>query len=256
MLNFDRILIVGDSFCQNRQSASDWPIYLGKLLGLPVLGKGVGGNSWWTNQIFLKQFKEQKTNTLLIVIHTESARLPNDFKLAVTPSVLAPDLKPEQNALANNLKLFQLAQDFYKSKLFSVDFYEWAQQAWIQELDSNKEYYNIIHIPAFDTVNLLNVKNGIVLLPSSDLRSLRALSDLEIIYNEGEWRWYGPDSRSNHLKDGNNIKLAEAVANLAREITPSDSGLKYFNNLDQWDFTPVKFKSRKLPVWNNYAQDL
>lgn len=251
MLNFDRILIVGDSFCQDRRSDSDWPIHLGKLLNLPVLGKGVGGVSWWTNQIFLKQFKEQKTNTLLVVIHTEPTRLPNDFQLPVSTAVLDPNIKPEQNVLlANHLKLFQLAQDFYKSRLFSVDFYEWAQQAWIQELDSNKEYYNIIHIPAFNTVNLFNVKNGIVLLPSSSIRSLKELSDLEIIPSERGWR--GPDTRSNHFKDSNNIKLAEAVATVAREITAQDSGLKYFNNLDQWDFTPVKFKNRKFNTQDQY----
>jgi hypothetical protein len=143
-----------------------------------------------------------------------------------------------------NLKLFTLAKDFYESELFSYDFYKWAHSAWIRELDSNREYYNIIHIPAFDSVDLSDVKNGIVLQPSSDLKSLRALSDLEIIQKPGEMRWFGPDSRSNHLSDFNNVKLSDAIANVIKEIESNKSVLRHFNNLDQWDFTPTEFKNR------------
>lgn len=238
-----RLLIVGDSFCQSRKKLTDWPKHLGKLLDLPVVGCGYGGNSWWTNQILLERFNEPKSNTLLIVVHTDLVRLPNDFTLPVTFGVLHDKFESSQNILNKNLKLFTLAKDFYESELFSYDFYKWAQAAWIRELDSNREYYNIIHIPAFNTVDLSDVKNGIVLQPSSDLKSLRDLSDLEIIQKPGEIRWHGPDSRSNHLSDFNNVKLAEAIANVIKEVASNKPDLRYFNNLDQWVFTPTEFKS-------------
>jgi hypothetical protein len=113
-----------------------------------------------------------------------------------------------------------------------MDFYDWAMQAWIQELDTiSSQFYKVIHMLGFDT-NLSDTKNGIVLQPSPDISSLRMLSNLD----RGEQHWFGHDERKNHFSEHNNIKLAEAVAYAIINTNKDYTGTLYFNNLDKWNF--------------------
>ena len=237
MLNFDRILIIGDSFCANRESESDWTAQLGKILGVTVDGKGFGGQSWWACNNYLHKFKsanENNNKTLLIVLHTFSGRLPNDFDLPITPSVMriTPNTANDELEFAEkeNPGLRNLASEFYQSKLFSIDFYEWAHRSWIKEVDQDSGFLFTIHVPVFDNLEI-NVKNGIVLKPSAKLDCFRKLSDAEI----DDVEWFGRDTRRNHFNQHNNIKLAEAFANIITQLDQDSRGIHYFNNLDQWD---------------------
>lgn len=229
--------MIGDSFCADRGSESDWTDQLGQILGVTVDGQGFGGESWWSCNNYLHKFKSINKNnskTLLIVLHTYSGRLPNDFNLPVTPAVMriTPGAVNDElnQAEKENPGLRNLASEFYQSKLFSIDFYEWAHRSWIKEIDQDSDFVFTIHVPVTDNLNI-NVKNGIVVKPSPALNALRHLSNAEI----DDVEWFGRDPRRNHFNQHNNIKLAEAFANIITLLEPSSRGTHYFSNLDQWD---------------------
>ena len=231
MRSFDKIIIVGDSFCAQRNNKSDWPVKLSLLLNCEISGYGHAGTSWWASRrALLDESAHNKSTTIRIIIHTEPARLPNEFNHPINTGLLfAPD---SEGRLSNQRKLVETAIEFYKSDLFSIQFYLWAQQAWIKELDEDAEYYSTIHIPAFDDIDLTCVKNGIFVIPGTDLGSLRALSDREI----GQSNWVGRDTRSNHLSEKNNINLATALASIISNLQPGDTGERNFHNLHEWEF--------------------
>jgi hypothetical protein len=232
MKKFDTVMVFGDSFCAKRNKPTDWPVKLGALLDCQIKGHGVSGVSWWsTRNAVLDAPLHNKSTTVRIVIHTETLRLPNEYLHPINTGLLFADLK--DNVFANNNRKFvERAIDFYKSDLFSRKFYFWAQQAWIKELDEDDEYYATIHIPAFEMIELACVKNGIVVIPSKDFKSLRALSDHEI----GQSDWVGMDSRSNHFSDVNNVNLAKTLASIISNLQPGDTGERNFNNLHEWNF--------------------
>lgn len=237
MRAFDSLVIVGDSFCQDRSHVTDWPVRLGQLLQCKVLGRGWGGNAWWSSRNTLLQTKHNKSTSILIVIHTELGRLPNDFNIPANPGLLFSESGAANDELKNRKGLRDTAVAFYNSDLFSLKFYAWAQQAWIKELDADTEYYATIHIPAFDSVDLTGVKNGIIIKPSNEFLSLRALSNCEV----GSKTWSGPDTRFNHFKDVNNVNFATALMDIILSLDPHSTGERNFNNLHLWDFIQQPF---------------
>ena len=232
MTNFDNLLIIGDSFCEDRSKESDWPVALGRMLDCKVYGKGLGGRAWWSSKKELDKYKSNRPTTVLIVVHTDSNRLPNDFDYPMTPRLMQ---SAASGTIGNDLVKFpwlkyrQLALDFYNSELFSVQFYEWAHTAWITEIDQCNDFYATIHIPAFDNVNLSCVKNGIVLTPGNGLKSLMDISNAEV----ENVTWAGRDTRNNHFKDFNNIKLAEALRDIIVSMPPP--GAYTFGNISEWN---------------------
>lgn len=247
MQSFDKIIIVGDSFCASRHYNDHyaWPVVLGKLLDCTLHGRGHGGVAWWSSKLDLSSFKEDFATTILIVVHTDSYRLPNDHGIPIHSGLLFADCDAtgfprgitvhKDNVFVNdNRKLVETALEFYKSDLFCPRFYEWAQQAWIKELDADTRYHTTIHIPSFDSVDLSCVKNGIVIIPSKDFKSLRALSRHE---NEKDFMHIRMhDSRSNHFSNFNNVKLANAFASIILKLQPGDTGKRNFDNLHEWEF--------------------
>lgn len=242
MIDFNKLVIVGDSFCADYNDPRGWPYQLSVLLNKPMVNYAFGGQSWWACKKFIDSLKiNPQDKNLLIVVHTEPTRIPNDFELPVTPGVL--HIKPGQNhdlsGVKNSSYIVKLAQDFYSSALFSAKFYEWAQQCWIKELEAtNGKFAKIIHIPAFNTVSMNNVTTGIVVQPSPEIYSLRKLSEKELA--DGDAGYSGFDSRLNHLNETNNTKLAEALYEI---ITSAEVGPNpvYFKNLSEWDFTKRPF---------------
>jgi hypothetical protein len=234
MKNFNNLLIIGDSFCEHRVRQSDWPVALGRMLDCKVHGRGWGGCAWWNSKKELDKYKSNRSTTVLIVVHTDSNRLPNDFNYPITPRLMQSLVG---GTIVNDvvrypwLKYRQLALDFYSSELFSMQFYEWAHAAWINEIDQCNDFYATIHIPAFDNVNLSKVKNGIVLTPDSGFKSLMDISNAEL--GTDSCTWAGRDTRNNHFKDFNNIKLAEALRDVIVELPPS--GAYTFSNMAEWE---------------------
>lgn len=241
---FSKLVIVGDSFCADRSEIQDWPIILAKLLNLKLEGQGLSGRSWWSTRKWLTENSKLLDNdTLLIICHTEFSRLPAANDIGINTGLLSVD----KNNVNNHLKsidpagtLLQLVKDFYVSDLYVDDFYKWALNAWISELDSMAvNVSKTIHIPSFghrDFDAFKNMKNSIVAIPNAT-QSLRELSMKEI----GNKHYFGYDSRRNHLKDHNNYQLAKALHKIVQ--SNAESGFVEFDNLDSWDFTPVEFKN-------------
>lgn len=237
MQPFNKIIIVGDSYCASRHYNDQyaWPIVLAKLLNCTLLGRGHGGGAWWTSKLDLGSYPGDPATTILIVVHTDSNRLPNAYAIPVNTGQVFADSNgqvPGATELDAWPGIREVATSFYTSDLFCPEFYKWAQQAWIKELDADTRYYATIHIPAFDTVDLTCVKNGIFVIPSKDLRSLRALDALEL---EKDFT-YMRDSRSNHFSNTNNVNLANALASIILKLQPGDTGERNFDNLHEWEF--------------------
>jgi hypothetical protein len=214
------------------------------MLDCKVYGRGWGGCAWWNTKKELDKYKSNRSTTVLIVVHTDPNRLPNDFDYPITPRLmqsLTGGTIGDDLVKHPGLEYRQLALDFYNSELFSMHFYEWAHRAWVAEIDQCNDFYATIHIPAFDNVNLSGVKNGIVLTPGNEFKSLMDISNAEV----GNIIWSGRDTRRNHFKDVNNIKLAEAIRNVIVNL-PLINGAYTFNNMSEWDLTPVPFKHRRL----------
>ena len=239
MKKIDNLIIIGDSFCASRHPNSNhaWPVILGKLLNCIVLGRGHGGGAWWTNKLDLSTLECNPATTILIVVHTDSLRLPNDHKIPVNLGQVFVDKCERVTELDKWPGIREAATSFYTSDLFCPNFYHWAQQAWIKELDVDTKYYATIHIPAYDSVDLSCVKNGISIIPRKDLRSLRALDALELEKDFARMR----DPRTNHFSNFNNIKLANALASIILKLQPGDSGERNFDNLHEWEFYRKKF---------------
>jgi hypothetical protein len=242
MHGFKRLTVIGDSYCAQQIAPTDWPIYLGMLLGVPSIGKGSAGNAWWSSRRnLINDFSDDTKNTLLIVVHTHPDRLPNDYEIPSNKSVLWPKDHPN-SSIPNILRIDPLGETiiageyFYKSKLFSLDFYEWAQQAWIKELDDNADnFFKVIHIPAFAETKV-DVKNSIVVRPSSTAPSLFSLTYAENPSSAVDGvKSMIPDTRRNHFNTHNNIKLAEALAKIITDTDQSYVGEVNFSNLDRWD---------------------
>lgn len=240
--SFKSLVIIGDSFCARRENQTNWPIHLAKLLKCPVTGNGYPGQSWWTTRYKLEELEHDKSSTILIVVHTEYLRLPNNHEIPINTGQLLVDKKQPIKELDPWPGVREIASTFYTSDLFCENFYRWAQQAWIKELDADTEYYAVIHIPAFDSVDLSCVKNGIFVIPSTNHRSLRALSDHEI----GKKNWVGFDPRPNHFTESNNVNLAKALASIISKLHPRDTGERNFDNLHEWDFNVPGIDIRPL----------
>lgn len=242
MLKFDQLFIFGDSFCMDHRDSTDWPVKLAELLRIPGQVISVPGSSWWSlrQQIYSSCFKKITNKSLIIILHTEPVRIPNDHSIPANPGVL------HNNTDAPNDRIFekwdmsgQLKQEIinhYSSPwLFSSDFYEWAQQAWIREINQTWSAKKIIHIPCFRKTVGLDENAMTVVRPAPLFKDLRSWSDRELPKN---FLWEGIDSRHNHFRTENNIALARALFNIVNKLNDnSNSGLFYFDNDSDWVFT-------------------
>jgi hypothetical protein len=257
MHGFKKITVIGDSYCSERSKNTDWPRYLANLLGVYLFGKGHKGNAWWTaRKDLIEKYYKDTENTILIVIHTMSDRLPNDYEIPLNPAVLrVGDLSrnhkliKDKDPLGDSIIVGQL---FYKSKLYSSNFYDWAQQAWIKELDDNADkFFKVIHIPAFHSIQF-NLKNSILVRPSSTMDSLFSLAYADNPDCTGAAATTH-DDRRNHLNEHNNIKLAEAMAKIIIDTDNDYVGEINFANLDQWDFKTNEIY-KQLPAFSGVSK--
>jgi hypothetical protein len=250
MKEFDTLVIIGDSFCANRALATDWPTLLGKLTGCTVKGQGLGGNSWWSSKKYLDTLDHDKSKTVLIICHTESSRLPNDYNLPITLPMAAQVSQGQLKGSKLNppvLDSLRFANAFYESNLFSPDFYTWAHWAWVNEINSDSEYYAIINMLSLGTPDLLNdIKNkSIVVYPMglienqayNNYHNLAMLSRAET-NSESFTAVSTVDTRSNHFNEANNINFANALVPIIESLQRHASGIRRFNNLREWDLDP------------------
>jgi hypothetical protein len=246
MKDFDTLVIIGDSFCSDRNN-NDWPTLLGELTGCTVKGKGFGGASWWSAKKHLETVDHIKSKTVLIICHTESSRLPTDYDLPICYK-LAQKIdsfnKLDGKFHQRQVDSLKFANAFYESDLFSPDFYNWAHRAWANEINADSEYYaiiNILSIGTNDTLKEVENKN-IVVYPFgklenksfSNFHSLSLLSQCESNFDPVVLE-NAIDQRANHFSKANNINLANALLPIVATLKRHDKGIRRFNNLRDWD---------------------
>jgi len=153
--NYEDILIIGDSFCGDRNSPDHWPyILLEKLTGRNdkiVRGMGFPGASWWsTRKELIRQFHEHELPKILILTHTEPSRIPSDEDLPLNTSTI---LNNQTSTIDKEVRI--TAKNYYQH-LYSSEFSEWAVLRWFEELDNILDKHRIsitIHLYSFDTTN-------------------------------------------------------------------------------------------------------
>lgn len=207
------ILVVGDSFCADRSKEFHWPVAFSKALSTnKIRGKGFAGCSWWSTRTELLKELEQSIPDILILVHTESQRLPNDYELGINSRSAET-----KNVSVNNLNYDYIATDGYKNllepyyqHLHCIQFFDWAQFAWFEELDNMLLALSIdcvIHLHAFNNIDIrCNTENGRYLFKSG------------ITIEEPLWSFttepYDGEN-PNHLSKDLNIKLGHALAEIA-----------------------------------------
>jgi hypothetical protein len=250
---FDKLVIVGDSFCSERYKPTDWPVFLANKLDVPLYGVGYGGRPWWTIRRWLLEnnFILDK-QTLVIVCHTNFSRLPSILDFPINPGLIRADVNSDKSDIKHldpSGKLHTLVKDFYQSDLYVPEFYKWAKASWINELNvMSDNFYKLIHINCFDDYDHVPTHNSCSIQISKDLSSLVKASQKELIPHTGDpsQGHFGPDTRSNHFSEHNNIKLAEGIAKII--IESKYEIINYLNNVTEWDFTPVKFTPAVPPT--------
>ena len=267
---FNKVVIIGDSFCADRTNKeTDWPLILANKLTVQLYGEGFSGQSFWSCYKWLnghRSFKSFNQHTLIIVCHTQHERIPSRLNLPSNPGVFTDNFKNDieynTEKFINNLlgksnnefmknrinvikdKIFlqsqetaRILKEFYMSDLYAEDFYKWAQQAWITELNSmSSEFYKIIHIKGFDE-NKIILENNSVLIDIEEFNSLRNLSEQELINPN----YSGIDFRKNHFKDINNLVFAEKLATIIKKMPATFTGKISLNVRPEWNFEKIEF---------------
>jgi len=158
VFEWDDILIVGDSFSAHRSDLSHWPMLLTQqLTGEKISsgqnkfprGKGFTGCSWWSVRKILLEELEKKVPKVLIVTHTEAQRLPSDENFGLNSGSVFRVGDSETSHIPTSVLL--AAQQYYKY-LSSVNFQNWAQLQWFNELDDIITAYQIpqvLHVHSF-----------------------------------------------------------------------------------------------------------
>jgi hypothetical protein len=137
MYNWEDILIVGDSFCAERDDDHDWPFIVSNTLSgssKNTRGEGFSGASWWSVRKCLLTNLEINTPKILIICHTEPFRIPNDDNYGLNFRSVEVETFPTD---------LQVAARKYYENLMSKDFHEWACLQWFKELDNIIEKHKI-----------------------------------------------------------------------------------------------------------------
>ncbi len=153
MYDWDDILIVGDSWCAERDNLGHWPNLLlfeltGVAKGIPR-GKGFPGCSWWSTRKKLFDELNNKTAKVIIIIHTDPNRIPSDLNLPMTINMAFRTATVKGRWDTPEKEMRAKAAIEYYAHLFSANFHRWAEKRWFEELDdfliSHKDA-KIIHL--------------------------------------------------------------------------------------------------------------
>jgi len=141
MYDWDDVLIVGDSWCAERDKFQYWPNYL--LFELTEIiskdiprGKGYPGCSWWSTRNRLFNELKNKPAKVIIIIHTDPSRIPSDEDHPMTAHMAFRTVHVKGRWETPQKELRARAAAEYYSHLYSANFHIWAEQKWFEELDS------------------------------------------------------------------------------------------------------------------------
>ena len=239
MYNHNDILIVGDSFAQDRSHTTDWPMALTKMLtgsDQNPNGVGIGGTSWWTVRKYLVQNLDKLVPKILIICHTEAGRLPSDKDIGLTPSMVL-EQKYNPNSWRWTKEEFD-ASAMYYTHLMSDDFHNWSRTQWFNELDKlTASVPIVIHLHCFEqyepkkigkTIESFTFKQGI-----TSVEVLFNLQKIGMGTKPIKWQIESLGFR-NHFSPENNVKIARALYRTITNFDPAKNGTKqHLDLLDQ-----------------------
>lgn len=259
------IYVVGDSFAGHRSNADwnrdpdmnkpwSWVNLLESELCHIMLGKSFAGQSFWHQRRWLfrdmvansEMFKNNAPNTILIICHTDTHRLPvRNNNLSVTGHILTADKRdPHSNEIYKvdpSGSLFDLVKAFYLSELFVDEFYDNAFYTWLNELPAlTKNFKKVIHFFGFEN-GMNTLPNNVsrfyldkLLAPNAVIVKTLLLS-LTLAERGNKSTWGGPDvghDRANHFNPHNNRQMFEEVKHIIENVP---GGSYHEINLDNWD---------------------
>jgi len=206
------VLIIGDSFCVQREAEKEWPYRLNNLLtGESVVprGRGFPGCSWWAGRKHLLECIENKPK-LIIFCHTEHSRIPHTKNLSLNYStVMAHHVRDIDNPQDHIgiVAVTEAAKKYYE-QLYDPRYANWSVRRWFDELDdilTKENIEKVIHlysIPVeggpgseYDYDSVYKFKRGVTVL--------KPLID----YTED----VTDTTLKNHLTEEDNIKLADSL---------------------------------------------
>ena len=212
-MNWQDILIVGDSFCSDRSEHWHWPqIFTAKLTDIEfrntIRGKGFNGASWWSaRKLTIKELKDS-TPKVAVFCHTEPLRLPHDQDWGINYRSVELEMIHKTDSVDIPMSEdFAQAARLYYQHLISIEFHEWAAKQWFLELDSLvKPIEKVIHLYCFNLpYNKFTFQNGVTL--SYPLINYQQKTPMFKKNNEPE---------ANHFTPQINKKFALALAEIIK----------------------------------------
>jgi hypothetical protein len=202
MYDWDDVLIVGDSWCAERDNLGHWPnLLLFELTdiakGIPR-GKGFPGCSWWSTRKKLFDELNNRPAKVIIIVHTDPNRIPSDQDLPMTVNMAFRTVTVKGRWDTQHKELRAKAAVEYYAHLYSANFHRWAEQKWFEELDNfliNHKDAKIIHLYGNRTSNDIQYKFNMGITIESHLYYYNIPNTQNIFY-------------PNHMTLENNEKLA------------------------------------------------
>lgn len=163
MFDSNDILIVGDSFSNDRKNPNSWVLKLTHLLtGNHTIPRGEGfkGCAWWSSRSCILNEYNLRKPKLLIVIHTDPLRLASDYNFPLSAGSIEQKLYDPSKShpyLAEFTEDVAIAARYYFKYLMSMEFHFWSQNQLFVELDElskNTEY--VIHLRSFKSPPKIN----------------------------------------------------------------------------------------------------
>jgi hypothetical protein len=208
------ILILGDSFCQYRESSSDWPFIVSQKLSNSneiTRGSGFPGASWWSVRNRLLKELEISVPKVLILCHTNPDRIPSDFDYKLNWAILESNrVSPNEIDKDKNHKIVKATKLYYE-ELWSSNYSKWAQLAWFKELDELIEVHKIpqvIHLICFNNSPKYVFQNSITI--KENLWTLAGFDNST----------YDNLGMSNHFTEDVNKKLGNRLVELLLNYQP------------------------------------
>lgn len=211
---WEDILIVGDSFCADRNDQNDWPnIFTSAITRSSsgtkqIRGAGFPGASWWSAR---KKLLEELKNTpvkILVACHTEPYRIPNDDNLGLNTRSVGHNIIYVPSGIATPTENFVKAAKNYYEYIISEEYHIWAYRQWFKEIDEIAQNYNIekvVHFFCFQgPYNDHTFTNGVTM-------------EIPLVQYQTSPLWKKNKTR-NHFSIAHNLELGLNLANIIKNF--------------------------------------
>jgi hypothetical protein len=249
------IIFVGDSYCNSYQrrpgrlsreyqALTKEPTYLdfvADYFNLTIYNYGFGGQSWYySRRTFLydiAQSPEILDNADLIVFcHTNAARLNTTNGQCgnqLLPSMVT-NLQPIKKYTIEELEISR-ALGMWQVYLVDLDFQNWAQNKWFEEIHTLFAGKKLIHFNCFPRVDkslteFEQLPGVVYRTPLIHITLGEIVGTDEEVESAGAWA----ESRLNHLNSTNNRALADVIIDAFTNYAPGcyDINLSKFEILN------------------------